>query len=74
MSDDGRDAVDERLEVLETKVGYQDRTIEVLNEVVTEQHDRIDELEAEIRRLKEAISSLGLEGVDAGEEPPPPHY
>ena len=74
MSDEEEDALRERLEILETNVGYQDRTIDTLNEVVTEQHDRIDALEAQVRKLREAIESLDLGGVDAGQEPPPPHY
>ena len=74
MNDDERDALLERFEILETKVGFQDRTIDALNEVVTEQYDRIDKLEAQVAKLREAIQGLELDGVVSGEEPPPPHY
>lgn len=66
--------IDERFESLETKVLYQDRTIEELNTVVTKQQDQIDELLAETKRLRESIESGAESGIEGGEEPPPPHY
>ena len=68
------DAVDQRFEVLETKVLYQDRTIDELNEVVTKQQDQIDLLTTEVKRLREAFEVVQQDGVESGDEPPPPHY
>jgi len=60
---------------LETRLTYQERTIEELNEVVTRQQDQIDELteklEAIISHLRESASPVKGEAAD---EPPPPHY
>lgn len=74
MGDEEREALIERIEVLETKVGFQDRTIDALNEVVTSQHDRLDALEARVAKLREMAESMVQGEVESGEEPPPPHY
>ena len=66
--------LDERFQVLEGKVLYQDRTIEELNSVVTQQQDQIDAILREIRRLHQIIASQEERTVEGGEEPPPPHY
>lgn len=66
--------LDERFQVLEGKVLYQDRTIDELNSVVTQQQDQIDAILREIRRLHQIIASQEERTVEGGEEPPPPHY
>ena len=65
--------IDERLQILEGKILYQDRTIDDLNSVLIRQQDQIDALVTEVKRLR-AIADVQAESVDAGEEPPPPHY
>ncbi len=66
--------INDRLEVLETKVLYQDRTIDELNEVVTKQQDQIDLLLEEVKRLRDVLQNAPDSGIEGGEEPPPPHY
>ena len=66
--------ITERFEILETKVLYQDRTIDDLNEVVTRQQDQIDLLTSEIKRLRAALETMQVAGIDSGDESPPPHY
>ena len=60
---------------LETRLTYQERTIEELNEVVTRQQDQIDtltgKLEAVVNHIREGTSPVAR---DAADEPPPPHY
>jgi SlyX protein len=68
------EASEERFQILESKVLYQDRTIDDLNEVVTKQQDQIDLLIAEVERLRQALIGIQEREVDGGEEPPPPHY
>ncbi len=63
-----------RLESLETKVSFQDRTIDALNEVVTRQQDQVDQLVLEVKQLRKTLEALGAQSIDGGEEPPPPHY
>ncbi len=65
--------VEERFQALESKVLYQDRTIEELNEVVTRQQDQIDKLEAEFERLRALFENLSESGVEDDADPPP-HY
>jgi len=68
------EAIDERFQILESKVLYQDRTIDDLNEVVTKQQDQIDLLTAELERLRQALVAIQERGIENTEEPPPPHY
>ena len=61
-----------RLDALEIRFAHQEQTIADLNDVITAQWKRIENLESQIRRLHEE-----LQNVDQGRnapEPPPPHY
>ncbi len=49
--------MEERLELLETRLAYQDQTVEALNEVVTRQQDQIDRLERELQLLKDVFKN-----------------
>jgi SlyX protein len=64
-----------RIETLETQAAYQERTIEELNRMVTEQWTEIGHLRALLdalaRQLREIADSPALAGPP---EPPPPHY
>ena len=67
MSDhDLSEAVEERFQVLESKAVHTSYTVDELNSVVIRQQDQIDALIAEV--------TGGDRTIDAGEEPPPPHY
>jgi len=67
--------MEERLIEMETKLAFQETTIQKLNEVVTHQQDQIDVLQAAIQELHERMKSLSEETVrDPSQEPPPPHY
>jgi SlyX protein len=47
--------MEDRLEILETRLAYQDQTVEALNEVVTRQQDQIDRLERELQALRDVL-------------------
>lgn len=66
--------VEERFQVLENKIGYQERTVEELNAVVIRQQEQIDSLLLELSNVRAIISGEGERTIDAAEEPPPPHY
>ena len=68
------DEVEERFQALESKILYQDRTVDELNDVVTKQQDQIDRLTNECKHLRETLESVSADGVAGREEPPPPHY
>ena len=65
---------DVRLEELESKVAFQEDTIQKLNDVVIEQDARIHDLETSLRLLLDNIraQATGIEIEPADE--PPPHY
>ncbi|MCB0358505.1 MAG: SlyX family protein [Bdellovibrionales bacterium] len=50
--------MESRLEVLESKVAFQDATIEALNEVVCEQQLELDELKAQLEKLRQQFAEL----------------
>ncbi len=64
--------IDKRLEELEMRLAYQDKTISDLNDVITAQWKKIEALERQLLRLDEE-----LRDIDSMEAPPnqkPPHY
>jgi len=71
MSDDTQ----ARLEALEVRVAYQDRTIEDLNTIVTAQWKQIDDLAKQVARMADRLRNVEENTPASGEpEPPPPHY
>ena len=65
---------DPRIEALESKVTFQEDTIQKLNDVVTEQDVRIHELESSLRLLLESIREQSSAVMVEPEKDPPPHY
>ena len=75
MSDhDLSEAIEERFQVLESKAVHTSYTVDELNSVVIRQQEQIDALIAEVTNLREVVMPGGDRTIDAGEEPPPPHY
>ncbi len=69
--------VDDRLVELETRVAYQEDTLQQLNQIVTEQDKQLLRLQEHIRLLAEKLMSLegGLEQISgATVSERPPHY
>lgn len=60
-----------RIDDLEIRLAHQEKTIGELNDVITAQWKKIEQLERQLRRLDEEVQAL-----DAGEVPvtKPPHY
>lgn len=63
----------ERIEALETRIAYQDQTIEELNAALTAQWKAIDLLTRKLAMLEEQVRS-GAYVADPASEKPPPHY
>jgi SlyX protein len=62
-----------RLDALETRIAYQDHTIDELNATITAQWAAIDALSRKVNLLDEqarAVSNI----ADPRTEQPPPHY
>jgi SlyX protein len=63
----------DRLEALETRIAFQDQTIEELNATITAQWRQIDLLTRKLEQMEEQVRS-GVHIADPANEPPPPHY
>ena len=67
--------MESRIVELETRLAFQEHTLQELNSVVTRQQQEILQLTREIEALKAQIRALAPALVAGrGEETPPPHY
>jgi SlyX protein len=66
-------ALSERIDVLETRLAFQDETIETLNNTITAQWQQIDALTRHVAILGERLREAETHGRGAANEPPP-HY
>ena len=66
-------SIAERLEALETRIAFQDQTIEDLNATITAQWRQIDLLTRKLEQMEQQVRS-GVHIADPATEPPPPHY
>jgi len=62
-----------RIQILEEKFEYQERTIDDLNEVIIEQQNQLNALEEQMERLQTLLTAI-QDTPDEGQDPPPPHY
>lgn len=67
------DQIIERVDRLEERLAYQERTIEDLNATITEQWTELQRLARLLSRLESVQSDLAAALPDVP-EPPPPHY
>ena len=63
----------ERIDLLETRLAFQDETIETLNKTITEQWLKIDALTRQLANLSERLQEAETHASGAANEPPP-HY
>jgi SlyX protein len=65
-------ALSERIDVLETRLTFQDETIEALNKTITAQWQQIDALTRQLAELSERLQEAEANAPAVNE--PPPHY
>jgi SlyX protein len=66
---------EDRLIDLETRLAYQEATLQDLNAVITDQHQRISGLENLCRQLLDRVARLGQDIYKGSEtDEVPPHY
>jgi SlyX protein len=63
----------ERIDTLETRLTFQDETIETLNKTMTAQWQKIDALARQLVHLNERLQEAETRAPGAANEPPP-HY
>jgi len=63
----------ERIDTLETRLMFQDETIETLNQTITAQWQQIDALTRQVAALNERLQEAEANAPGATNEPPP-HY
>ena len=66
--------MDERFIELESRIAFQDHTIDTLNEVVTQQQQQLDQLERKLEAFSLQVNKLAQAQPEQGKEKPPPHY
>lgn len=65
----------ENIEELQTKVAFQEHTIDVLNEALASQQRQMDELSYKLRHVIDRVKSIQPSNIaKQSEETPPPHY
>jgi SlyX protein len=64
----------ERIDALESRLAYQDDTIETLNRTVTEQWQQIDALKRQVAGLAQRVQEAEASARDRTADEPPPHY
>ena len=63
----------DRIDVLETRLTFQDEIIETLNKTITEQWLKIDALTRQLASVSERLQEAEIHAPGAANEPPP-HY
>ena len=66
-------ALSDRVDTLESRLTFQDETIETLNKTITSQWKQIDALTRQLAVLNERLQEAESHAPGAGDEPPP-HY
>jgi len=66
-------ALSDRIDVLETRLTFQDETIETLNKTITAQWLKLDALTRQVVALSERLEQAEAQAPGASHEPPP-HY
>ena len=67
--------MENRVIELESKLAFQEQTINELNQVITDQQNQIDQIQEQLRLLNLRLQAVAeASGVSEEKEPPPPHY
>jgi SlyX protein len=66
-------ALAERIDLLETRLTFQDEIIEALNKTVTQQWVKIDALTRQLANISQRLQETEAQVPGAANEPPP-HY
>ncbi len=66
---------EEAIAELETKVAFQEHTIDALNEALAHQQVQIDKMQFQLRHVIDKVKGMEPSNIaKMSEETPPPHY
>lgn len=65
---------DKRLEQIETKLAYMERTVVELNKVIADQTKELGILQNQVDKLKEKIADMMTDEMEDRPSMRPPHY
>jgi len=69
------DSAHSYIEELQTKVAFQEHTIEALNDALSSQQQQLDDLAFKVRHVIDRVKSIEPSNIaKQSEETPPPHY
>ena len=69
------DSANSYIEELQTKVAFQEHTIEALNDALSSQQKQLDDLAFKVRHVVDRVKSIEPYNIaKQSEETPPPHY
>ncbi|VAW22210.1 hypothetical protein MNBD_ALPHA11-475 [hydrothermal vent metagenome] len=63
-----------KITFLESRIAFQDQTIEDLNKTITDQWDEFNKLRREISRLNGQVQEMQSSKDGLGQDELPPHY
>lgn len=67
--------MDERITELEIRLTHIEDTIDVLNQTIIDQHNRVDQLQLQVSLLEKKLKATAASNIaHESEETPPPHY
>ena len=67
--------LEQRINEVETRLAFQETTLQELNEVLTSQQQQLSQMQTLVEKLRERVVELGSNmQANAANEPPPPHY
>jgi len=66
--------MNEEIIELQTRIAFQDGTIQELSDIIARQQRTLDELKLDVEELQRQVRALTPSDVTGEEEAPPPHY
>lgn len=66
--------MEDRIEQLETRIAFQDETLNRLSDIVAGQRKALDQLQQEMAELKARFQEIRVSGINPQEPETPPHY
>ncbi|MFP3874243.1 MAG: SlyX family protein [Thiohalophilus sp.] len=66
--------MEQRIEQLETRVAFQDETLNRLSDIIAGQRRELDRLQQEMAELKDRFREIRIVGANPQESEIPPHY